>query len=203
MPRQKKGPRDLSPQPETGAKRIAAVATLRYRWDIDGPLHPAPLSQGELDFSKSHYVIVDQHTGDIIERCKTLAKSEVETRVLWLNSGVTLTVGDKRSLGILKKPGRISADSIPRIALPSPTQLVERLVSNPAIRAELHKYQTTQKALDRRALTQLLERALGADVYTSFCRLTTEKKERFVDSVSQQLLNKFGIQRPNRFLITQ
>jgi len=123
-----------------------------------------------------HWVIRDRKTGDV-EHCHTVMKSEVEARAALLNRGA-LTVGDRRSWGVLTKAGRrVKSDSL------SAAEWVERLIGDPRTAALLRVYVRRDRPMRLVAVRRLL-RKVGARRFDDF----------FIESVSKRLV-PFGVRR--------
>ena len=184
MTRRKKSPRAIPPHHATGAERSAATAADRYVLDIDGPR----AADGTIEVATAHYVIRDQSSGEVIERCKTSTLSEVEDRVALLNRG-TPSRADNQSWGKLTKErarlGRGVKSGDP--AQLSTTEWVERLVAHQPTVTLLREYVSQGRALGRVQLARLLTLVAEPD------RVLPD--DAGVDAVSQQLYRKFGIRR--------
>jgi hypothetical protein len=150
------------------------------------------------------WVIVDRETGKTVERCPTVQGSEVRERAALLSRG-TPTRSDNQSWGKLTKerarPGRGVKDGAIALRgglqMPSPTECVERLVmgANPEIVAEIKAYQTTGNVLNLATLRDFLAQVVDPRAWAAFAE--HRQFERFINSVSQRLYEKFGIRRAN------
>ena len=150
------------------------------------------------------WVIMDRETGEIVERCPTVQGSEVRERAALLSRG-TPTRADNQSWGKLTKeraqPGKGVKDGAITLRgglrMPSPTECVERLVRgvNPEIVSKLRDYSVTGNVLDLKTLKRFLAQVVDPRVWTAFAE--HRQFERFVNSVSQRLYEKFEIRRAN------
>ena len=118
MAKRQKRTRAMPAQHATWREREAAATVHgdQFVADLDGE---AP---------HMHWVIRERETGEIVQRCPTVTKSEVEARVALLNQG-TPTRADNIAWGKLRKGGRRvqSADAAQLTA----TEWVERLAGDP------------------------------------------------------------------------